>query len=213
MRSIGIIRGERPTLLSPGLLLAIELHMELIFIRRTAYQLKEVPSVLHDRPYYLIPEGGYGYLGMEGAKDILGQDTREYTHIITSVGTGTTVAGLVEASANDQCVLGISSLKNNTSLEASINHLISAGNKDRFIMNHDFHFGGYAKKTSELIRFMNDWYTMTAIPTDFVYTAKMFYAFKSLCEQDFFSPGSHILLIHTGGLQGNLSLPKGTLIF
>jgi 1-aminocyclopropane-1-carboxylate deaminase len=54
---------------------------------------------------------------------------------------------------------------------------------------------------------------MTNIPSDFVYTAKAFYGFIELTKKDFFSGGAKILLLHTGGLQGNNSLKKGTLIF
>ncbi|HVG14453.1 MAG TPA: pyridoxal-phosphate dependent enzyme [Chitinophagaceae bacterium] len=212
-RSIGIIRGEAAKQLSPSLSLAGKHGMELIYISREAYKRKEVPNALIMEPYYLIPEGGYGSIGMEGAKDILALDTQSYTHIITPVGTGTTIAGLIEASLKEQHVIGISALKNNHALQEDINYLLSPGNKNRFTLEHNYHFGGYAKKTNELIDFMNEWFAATGLRSDFVYTGKMFYAFRSLCEQSFFSPASNILLIHTGGLQGNMSLPKGTLIF
>ena len=78
---------------------------------------------------------------------------------------------------------------------------------------HDYHFGGYAKKTAKLISFMNEFFKQTGIPTDFVYTAKMFYALKDLVAADYFPPGSQILAIHSGGLQGNSSLPAGSLLF
>jgi len=51
------------------------------------------------------------------------------------------------------------------------------------------------------------------VPTDFVYTAKMTYGVYDLLQKGFFPSGSRILLIHSGGLQGNNSLPDGTLIF
>jgi 1-aminocyclopropane-1-carboxylate deaminase len=78
---------------------------------------------------------------------------------------------------------------------------------------YDYHFGGYAKTYPELIRFINYWYQQTGIPTDFVYTGKLFYALNDLLKKDFFQKDSKILVIHSGGLQGNLSLPNGTLIF
>jgi 1-aminocyclopropane-1-carboxylate deaminase len=46
-----------------------------------------------------------------------------------------------------------------------------------------------------------------------VYTGKLFYALDDLAGKGFFEPGSKVLVIHSGGLQGNESLPKGTLIF
>jgi 1-aminocyclopropane-1-carboxylate deaminase len=56
-------------------------------------------------------------------------------------------------------------------------------------------------------------YSTTGIPTDFVYTGKAFYAALIYCRKNYFAVGDRLLLVHTGGLQGNLSLPKGTLIF
>ncbi len=76
-----------------------------------------------------------------------------------------------------------------------------------------YHMGGYARWTPELIRFMNDWYRQTGIPTDFVYTGKLFFALDHLIRSSYFPPGSRLLAVHSGGLQGNRSLPKGTLIF
>lgn len=60
---------------------------------------------------------------------------------------------------------------------------------------------------------MNAFYTATSIPTDFVYTAKLFYAISHLARKNFFAAGSRVLVIHSGGLQGNSSLKKGTLNF
>ncbi|MEJ7769962.1 MAG: hypothetical protein WKF89_19235, partial [Chitinophagaceae bacterium] len=76
-----------------------------------------------------------------------------------------------------------------------------------------YHCGGYAKKTPALLHFMNDFYTKTGIPSDFVYTGKLFYAFNDMVENNFFEKGSKVLVIHSGGLQGNSSLPVQTLIF
>ena len=60
---------------------------------------------------------------------------------------------------------------------------------------------------------MNNFFEKTGIPTDFVYTAKAFYAAFELLKNGAFSDTDKILLVHTGGLQGNCSLPNGTLIF
>ena len=98
-------------------------------------------------------------------------------------------------------------------MQKEIEFLLPMEKRKKFLLNHDYHFGGYAKKTNALISFMNDWYKATGIPTDFVYTGKLFYAVYDLLEQKYFSPESKILIIHSGGLQGNLSLPNGTLIF
>ena len=216
LKSVGIIRGEKPENLSPTLQEAMRYGMDLFFIERERYKRKEIPAEVHHKypDIYLINEGGYGMLGKKGAGDILHLlPTEKYTHMLTAVGTGTTLAGLAEGSGQKQKIIGISCMKNNLEIEEQTNHLLSEKNKHRFELLHQYHFGGYAKHNHILIDFMNEWYTMTAIPSDFVYTGKMFYAFHDLLKKDYFPSYSKVLLVHTGGLQGNNSLKKGTLIF
>jgi 1-aminocyclopropane-1-carboxylate deaminase len=67
----------------------------------------------------------------------------------------------------------------------------------------DYHFGGYAKTTKELLQFQAEFQNEFQIPLDKIYTAKLFYAIFDLLKKDFFQIGEKIVLIHTGGLQGN----------
>jgi 1-aminocyclopropane-1-carboxylate deaminase len=122
------------------------------------------------------------------------------------------MAGLLKSSSATQSVIGISVLKNYPDPAPAVSALLHDTSK-KIHINHDYHFGGYAKYTNELIQFMNDWYNSTGIPSDFVYTAKLFFAVTDLVRKKNFTPGSRIMIIHSGGLQGNNSLRKGTLIF
>jgi len=63
------------------------------------------------------------------------------------------------------------------------------------------------------LNFMNEFYRQTNIPADFVYTGKLFYAIADLARKKYFPSGSRLLIIHSGGLQGNASLGNGKLIF
>jgi 1-aminocyclopropane-1-carboxylate deaminase len=216
--SIGIVRGEKPAILSHTLSEAINYGMNVYFISREDFRQRKIPpEIIHQYnkdDFYIIDEGGYGAMGVNGAKEILQHtNTSVYTHIMVAVGTGTTAAGLIESSSQHQIVLGVSSLKNNYSLQGSIEKFISEENKNRLTLIHDYHFGGYAKFTKPLIDCMNEWYRLAGIPSDFVYTGKLFFAVKDMLEKNYFSPKSKILIIHSGGLQGNQSLPNGTLIF
>jgi len=218
LKSIGIIRGERPENLSHTLKNALSFGMQLHFISRKEYKTKKIPEEIVNTPVpddlYVINEGGYGNKGMLGARHILNDvDASQYTHIIAAAGTGTMLAGLVAASNLSQIVVGISVLKNNVSLQKEINDLLPKEKQDQFQLLHQYHFGGYAKHTPQLIQFMNDWNAQTGIPSDFVYTGKLFFAVNDLIGKSYFPENSQILIIHSGGLQGNLSLQKGTLIF
>lgn len=108
-------------------------------------------------------------------------------------------------------IISVSVLKNNFQLDDDIRQLINI--KKKPIIIHDYHFGGYAKYTPALLSFMNEFYKQTSIPSDFVYTGKLFFAINDLVSNNFFNQGSKLLVIHSGGLQGNRSLSKGTLIF
>jgi 1-aminocyclopropane-1-carboxylate deaminase len=78
---------------------------------------------------------------------------------------------------------------------------------------HEDHFGGYARKSKPLFDFMNRLFFETGIPTDFVYTGKLFFSVDRMAAGKIFPAGSRILVLHTGGLQGNQSLSPGLLQF
>lgn len=206
----GIIRGEAPPQYSETLADAASLGMELHFISREAYKQKQLPARFSGADWLVIPEGGYGVPGMQGAAT-MPFTSGIFDRICCATGTGTMMAGLLHAATTGTTVTGFSVLKNHKSLTQEIATLLPPSSPSG-IINHDFHFGGYAKYNTTLIRFMNELYAQTGIPTDFVYTAKLFYGVKTMLEQDF-KNDRNILVIHSGGLQGNRSLPKGTLIF
>lgn len=211
--SIGVIRGEEAGANSPVLARAKEFGMRLVFQSRDNYRDKKLPVELNDPGYYLIPEGGYGIKGADGAATIYAHfEKNKYTHICCAAGTGTMTAGLIINANSSQDIIGVSVLKNNTALEDEIRKL--AGNKMKnYRLAHDYHFGGYAKHSPALIEFMNEMFRLSGIPSDFVYTGKLFFAVNDLAAKKYFSRGSRILIIHSGGLPGNISLGKGTLIF
>ena len=220
LKSIGIIRGENTTALSNTLRQAEEFGMQLEFISRIMYRdihTNEYKKELANRfpQYYIIPEGGSGAPGIKGASEIPGLvDNNEYTHIICAIGTGTTYCGIVNASLATQQIVGIPVLKGISNLYEQYECYINSPLKKPYCnFFYDYDFGGYAKYDDMLITFMNEFYRQTNIPTDFVYTGKLFFAVQDLAIKKFFPPGSKVLVIHSGGLQGNSSLDKGTLNF
>lgn len=215
LKSIGFIRGDEIYPLSPTLQTAKDFGMELHFINRTEYKTKETLIAKNQKPgRYWIPEGGYGKLGAKGASTMLESiNLQSYHYIVAAVGSGTMIAGLLNASLANQNVIGISSQKNNSSLSSEVSALVAPQNLERFLFLSDYHFGGFAKHPDQLLDFMRDFWIRESVPTDIVYTSKVFYAMTDLLKKDFFKKGDRILVIHSGGLQGNLSLPKNTLPF
>jgi 1-aminocyclopropane-1-carboxylate deaminase len=216
LQSIGFIRGERPKSLSNTLHEASSYGMNLVFTERELYRDKEkIMHIENKSNFYWVMEGGYGLLGSKGAADILQvANTHNYSHILCAVGTGTMLSGLISASLPGQELIGISVLKNNMALEKEVLSLLNDEDRAKpFSILHDYHFGGYAKHPPELIGFMRNLWEKENLPTDIVYTSKLLFAAKDLVAAHHFPPGARILLIHSGGLQGNSSLPPNTLPF
>ena len=216
LKSIGIVRGERPVNLSHTLLACIEYGMNLQFITREEYAKKEEALFLETlsqqyKNYLIIPEGGYHPKGADGAALITKFIDDDTTHICTAIGTATTFAGLINGAKENQQLIGVPVLKGLTDLDKRVAYLTK--NRHVYQLFDGYHFGGYAKKTTELVTFLNGVYSEYNLPLDFVYTAKMLFAIFDKIDKGFFEEGSKITCLHTGGLQGNNSLPKNTLIF
>jgi 1-aminocyclopropane-1-carboxylate deaminase len=216
--STGFIRGEEPSVLSHTMEECRQWGMQLQFISREIYgnarSLHE--SILQQMPdAYIIPEGGCNEHGIAGAGEMLDLlPYHQYTHICCAIGTGTMFAGIVNRLHHTQQAIGIPVIKIPGPENELAGFLAKAtGYKENYSLHYNYHFGGYARKTPQLTGFMNEFFQLTGIPTDFVYTAKLMFAITDLAANNHFPPGSRVLIIHSGGLQGNRSLPKNTLVF
>lgn len=201
----GVIRGEelegKP--LNETLQQARQQKMHLHFVSREEYRHKMTPEMLAQWEalfpgYYVLPEGGTNALAVKGCAEILDPEDAAFDVVCTAAGTGGTMAGLIEGTVKGQKVLGFPALKGDF-LKHEIARLTTG--RDWNLIT-DYHFGGYAKVDRSLIDFINIFKQKTNIPLDPVYTGKMMYGISALAEQGYFKPGTRILAIHTGGLQG-----------
>jgi 1-aminocyclopropane-1-carboxylate deaminase len=224
LKSIGYIRTNVDEPTTPSLAEAKNYGMELVYLGRTDFQSKKA-SILKlsatKSDTYFIDEGGYGTIGAKGAATIFTEnDTAHYDYIICAVGTGTMLAGCINAAGPNQKIIGIPVLKNEGSIENEINALLldkndlnNYKNSKPYTLLHQFHQGGYAKTNPVMIDFMNRLWDAEKIPTDIVYTSKLLFGVEQLIKENYFEKAASILVIHSGGLQGNRSLPVGTLKF
>jgi 1-aminocyclopropane-1-carboxylate deaminase len=205
-KTIGVIRGEELASKwqsNPTLSLAHNHGMRFKFIDRESFRRKASPIFLNELKnefgdFYLVPEGGTNTLAVRGCEEILTSDDAGFDKVCVSVGTGGTVSGLINASNKIQEVLGFSTLKGNFLAE----DIATITTKKNWKFITDYHFGGYAKISEELVHFINWFNKETAIPLDPIYTGKMLYGLLDMIKNDNFAPGTKILAIHTGGLQG-----------
>ncbi len=213
-----LVRGEEVSS-NPTLDFCRNCGMEIEAIPRKRYDSKDDPEFLKMMEetlpkVYIIPEGGKGVLGMRGCADIVKELPGGLDVICCSGGTGTTMAGMLTADYPAQFEL-YPALKGGIFLKRAIDGYLADyqrafstkghGKKvrmERLSIVENYHFGGYGKTRPELIDFMNDFYDRYGIPLDPVYTGKMMFGIMEGLEQRKWEPGTKIVAIHTGGLQG-----------
>jgi len=206
LKTIGLVRGELPEILTPTLQDMKNWGMELEFVSRSDYrqlrQYKEWQDLPGLKPrQYWVPEGGAQPLALKGVAELVGEIAVPYDTICMPCGTGTTLAGIIEVAPQQVSVLGFAAFKNAAYLRAEVDAALSQS-RNGWQINLDYHFGGFAKTNAELNAFIEDFELKTTIPLDPVYTGKMMYAIYDLIQKHYFKPGERIIAVHTGGLQG-----------
>ncbi len=219
LRSAALIRGEITEPLNPTLFFCKQNDMELFATPRSSFHQADpfVQEILHLYSDYLfVPEGGNNAWGRVGAAEMLHQvkEIEAYTHIVVAIGTGTTFRGIADAILPTQKIIGIPVIKVKKSEQQQfVSELQENAKGKKMHLFFEYAGKGYARADDALFQFINRFYEETGIPTDFVYTGKLMLAVTSLWQHSFFPGDSNVLVIHSGGLQGNQSLPEGTLIF
>lgn len=219
--TIGIIRGEEHDPLNPTLSFARSQGMQLHYIDRQQYRLKNEPRYIEELKQrfgniYILPEGGSNQLAIRGCEEIVPevnqqlsqQDDIVFDYICCACGTGATLAGLASMISGKQQAIGFSALKGDF-LQHEVMRFLQ-GNEahdmptiSNWRVENRYHFGGYAKASDELINFIRTFKTQYDVELDAVYTGKMFYGLFDMIRSAEFPPGSIIVAIHSGGLQGN----------
>ena len=201
-KTIGVVRGEEERKLNSSLQFCQDQGMILYPISRSDYSQKHLPKLMMQLKnkfgvFYPLPEGGTNSLAIKGCMEILTYDDACFDLIACSVGTGGTLAGLIESASPHQKIIGFSALRN-LSLEGEIKKWT---NKQNWTINHNFSFGGYAKVSHNLINFINTFNKNFKTPLDPVYTGKLLFGIFDLIKNKKWPRGKKILVIHTGGLQ------------
>lgn len=210
-KTIGVIRGDElgqdlsKTLATNSTLRAAYEHgMKFEFISRERYRDKMSSDFLQKLElkygdFYTLPEGGTNALAVKGCEEILTSDDNEFDYICSSVGTGGTIAGIINSIEAPQKVIGFPALKGDFLIKEIQQYC--RGQKNWQLVS-DYHFGGYGKYSDELIHFINRFKEDTTIPLDPIYTGKMMFGVLDMIKKNSFPKGSKILIIHSGGIQG-----------
>jgi 1-aminocyclopropane-1-carboxylate deaminase len=203
LKAIGIIRGEEHTSVNPVIQFAKHCGMELHFVSRELYRRKNDDDFFKSLGQdfgdcYLIPEGGSNELAVAGVKEFAEGLSTNFDYVCCPVGTGGTLAGLINGFKGSTMIVGFSVLKNGAFLSDEVRRL-GAG-YGNWTIRTEYDFGGYAKSTYRLSTFINSFINEHNIPIEAVYSGKMMAGIFDLLEKGFFKKGSTILAIHTGGI-------------
>ncbi|NLP58010.1 1-aminocyclopropane-1-carboxylate deaminase/D-cysteine desulfhydrase [Lutibacter sp. B1] len=210
-KTIGVIRGDELAnnldevlQTNPTLKFAHEHNMDFHFVTRSAYREKTTSKFIASLKekfgdFYLVPEGGTNTFAIKGCEEILTENDEKFDVICGAIGTGGTISGIINSIKKHQTVIGFPALKGDF-LQHEIKKYVLKNNN--WSLNTNYHFGGYAKISEELITFINKFKSETNIPLDPVYTGKMMFGIVDLIKKNTFKKGTKILAIHTGGLQG-----------
>jgi len=156
--------------------------------------------------WYCIPEGGGGAAGALGCQAIVAQACaqlpalgwEDYDAWWLAVGTGTTLAGLVQAEQGAHAVHGALAVPAHPGLTEHIQAL--AGRAGYQL--HEACRGGFARTDDTLLRFIETTERQTQVPLEAVYGGKLLLALHDQVQAGRIAPGSRLIVVHGGGLQG-----------
>lgn len=211
LSAIGIIRGEETNQQNYTLAWAQHWGMQLSFVDRKTYRLRDEVTYLaqlqQQYPNHLIvPEGGSNELALTGMAEVITELDQQssFDTLITPVGSGGTLAGLILGDKGHHELLGIAVLKQVDYLEQEIEKLLPAhaNSYSNWQIMNQFHRGGYAKFSQHDAERINEFNNVVGITFEPVYSGKMVLALLDLIQSGYFPAYHRIVLLHTGGLQG-----------
>ncbi len=209
-KTVGIVRGdELREKKNPNLQFAESCGMKLQFISREEFRncRDQFPnSLIPQFPNScFLPEGGSNDLAVKGCAEITQEIPIPFDHICCAVGTGATLAGIISSLNKNQQALGFSALADAEFLEDNVSRFLAGINPAAaWKIDHSYHFGRYARHTTELMKFISEFKERHSIPLEHVYTGKMMFGLYDLIRKGYFVKGETVVAIHTGGLQGKL---------
>jgi 1-aminocyclopropane-1-carboxylate deaminase len=207
-KATGIVRGE--DVLNDTLFLCRQHGMKLMFTDRESY--RDKPALFNkyfetDDDAFFIDEGGASPEAVIGCSELINELPTTYDHMFCACGTGTTAAGIITGLNQHRLPTqfhAIPVLKNGGFMQQEIDAYLNFDYQ--YQLHTNYHFGGYAKTTPQLITFIKNFTSDTGILIEPVYTGKMLFAIFDMAANNYFQPNSTILAIHSGGLLGLLGM-------
>lgn len=164
------------------------------------------PWQSHYPNWHCIPEGGGGSLGVKGCALIVEQARAQlatlrwpdYDGWWLAAGTGTTLAGLVLAESGAHQVHGALAVPMDHGVPTQVQALAGAYGYRLYEASR----GGFAKVDEALLAFIAACEAESGVPLEPLYTGKALMALQQQVEAGAFTPGTRLIFLHSGGLQG-----------
>ncbi|MEH8182242.1 1-aminocyclopropane-1-carboxylate deaminase/D-cysteine desulfhydrase [Aeromonas allosaccharophila] len=206
LRTTGIIRGEADAVSNTTLRDARRWGMDLVFVDRQSYRRRQDPDWLaqFDAPDTLIvPEGGSSPLAIPGVAELVGEVPFSPDLWVLPCASGGTLAGLVAGKRDREQILAIAVLKGGGFIADEVCRLHpAAASIPGWRIALDHHDGGYAKFSPALWQWVEDFSADTGLPLEPIYSGKAMWGLFRELAAGRIAPGSKIVFIHTGGMQG-----------
>ncbi len=215
---IGKVRGEELSASSnPILQRCHELGMILEFLDRSTYakEKNQTGLVVHnEQSVWCLPEGGANPEGIWGCSQIYSEafaqnNNQHFDAVFIAQGTTTTSLGILASLPANTQLFVVPVLRGFDAM-AEMKTLANQAHRNQLTSHFSFpleqvkildqyHFGGYAKTSKELMNFIHFFNQTNQFPVEPIYTGK---ALSALTQQ---LPSLHagirsILFIHTGGV-------------
>ncbi|KQM54043.1 1-aminocyclopropane-1-carboxylate deaminase [Pseudomonas sp. Leaf15] len=206
--TVGLLRGHPQD--TPTVLDLKAFGMQLYWLGYGGYRARHEPGFwLQWREQYPdlypVPEGGGGLAGAMGCGVLvehvraqlnrLGWD--DYHGWWLAAGTGTTLAGLALAEAGAHQVYGAMAVPDDHGVAQNVQTIVPGGYE---LLEGSR--GGFAKVDPVLLDFIHTTEQACGLPLEPLYTGKALLALKQQIEAGRFTPGTRLIFVHTGGLQG-----------
>ncbi|CAA0096383.1 D-cysteine desulfhydrase [BD1-7 clade bacterium] len=233
LKTVGYVRGYSHQPESPTIRDLKTLGMELVFVSRGDYRLRHSPEYLSEvsRSWpnaLIIPEGGAGPEGVEGGRLMAGHVSRLIQSdviqapdiVMMPVGTATTFAGFVDRDpARGGSYVGVAAVDDVETMMSRVQVVLNAASLKgdsaadqryarQWHINRDYTCGGFGKMSPSLAAFITRFESVYGVPLDPVYNAKAFYGLEQKISGGTIPAGTHVLMVHTGGLQGRRGMQE-----
>jgi 1-aminocyclopropane-1-carboxylate deaminase len=208
LKSIGVVRGDEKGIDNAWLRAMKKNGMHLHFISRSEFQNRNDNQFSHELAQYfgankVIPEGGKGALGIEGAREMVVLN-ESYNTVVLPGGTGTTAAGIAQRLLPvNKNVICIQALKGIGIIweELRKSSGLTRNDLSNLVVYDDLNLGRFGQILPELKAFGEQFYRYTGIELDVVYGQKAMFGLMHLLRRGDLPVDNRILYIHTGGLQ------------